>query len=169
MRLFRSSLIAACAAVLVAAPATLLAQFPAEVEPGSRVRIHLPETHRQMDGPSHRQLLRGTVESVTPDTLRLTIPGAFGALAIPRASMQRLEVSRGRPNRLSSATERAVGGAIAGALFFALTNDPDLLGGPKYRSDWEAAGVGAAWGAGFGVFLGVLFPHERWRRIRLTP
>ena len=45
-------------------------------------------------------------------------------------------------------------------------NDPRRSGGPAYRTDWRAAGVGASWGAGIGALTGMLFPHERWGRVR---
>jgi len=37
---------------------------------------------------------------------------------------------------------------MGGAILFGLLNDPRRTGGPHYRTDWRAAGVGAAWGAG---------------------
>ena len=114
-----------------------------------------------------RQLLRGSVEAVGADTLRLSIPGTFGAVAVPRESMHRLDVSRGWPSRAESAFDQAPGGAIGGAIFWALMNDPRRSGGPHYRTDWRAAGVGAAWGAGIAAAIGYIFPHERWRRVRL--
>ena len=153
-------------ASLGTAPTALRAQFPSDVQVGARVRLWLPEPYRQAEGPLRRQLLRGTVEGLTPDTLRLAIPGSAGALDVSRASMHRLEVSRG-VSRPASAVERAVGGAIGGAITWALMNDPRRTGGPSYRTDWQAAGVGAAWGAGFGALTGILFPHERWHRVRL--
>jgi hypothetical protein len=148
---------------LLAAPCLAIAQFPAEVQPGARVRVWIPETTRQEEGPYRRQLLRGTVESVD-GTLRLRVPGTAGSLAIPRAAVRRLDVSRG-VSRGASAVERAVGGAIGGAITFALLNDPRRRGGPHYRTDWRAAGVGAAWGGGIGAVIGFAFPHERWRRV----
>lgn len=167
MRTPRTLLLVAVALVgLTTVPTALPAQFPADVRVGGRVRLWLPEPHRQSEGPTRRQLLRGTIEELGADTLRLRIPGAVGAIAIPRASMRRLEVSRGT-SRPASAGERAVGGAIGGAVSWALLNDPRRSGGPHYRTDWRAAGVGAAWGAGIGALTGILFPHERWRRVRL--
>jgi hypothetical protein len=148
---------------LLAAPCLAIAQFPAEVQPGTRVRVWIPETSRQEEGPYRRQLLRGTVESVD-GTLRLRVPGTAGSLAIPRAAVRRLDVSRG-VSRGASAVERAIGGAIGGAITFALLNDPRRRGGPHYRTDWRAAGVGAAWGGGIGAVIGFAFPHERWRRV----
>ncbi len=123
--------------VLLAAARVANAQFPAEVRPGTRVRVWIPEMPRQEEGPYRRQLLRGTVESVDGGSLRLRIPGV----------------------------ERAVGGAIGGAITLALLNDPRRRGGPHYRTDWRAAGVGAAWGGGIGAVVGLAFPHERWHRV----
>jgi hypothetical protein len=168
MRPLRTPLLVAVALVgLTTAPTALRAQFPPDVQAGARVRLWLPEPHRQAEGPARRQLLRGTIEGLAADTLRLAIPGAVGPIAIPRASLRRLEVSRG-VSRPTSAVERAVGGAIGGAVFWALLNDPRRSGGPHYRTDWRAAGVGAAWGAGIGALTGLFFPYERWRRVRLS-
>jgi hypothetical protein len=152
------------ASLLIAAPGFAGAQFPAAVQSGARVRVWVPEPTRQEEGPQRRQLLRGTVESVDGSIVRLRIPGTAGALAIPRASVRRLDVSRG-VSRGASMVERAVGGAIGGAILFALLNDPDRSGGPHYRTDWRAAGVGAAWGGGIGAIVGLTFPHEHWRRV----
>lgn len=157
----RHLLLALC---LLAAPPSAAAQFPASVHTGTRVRVWIAEPYRQQEGPVRRQLLRGTVESVVGEDLRLTVPGTSGALAVPRATIRRLDVSRG-VSRGASMIERAVGGAIGGAVLFALMNDPNRSGGPHYRTDWRAAGVGAAWGGGIGAVLGVVFPHESWRRV----
>lgn len=167
MRALRTPLLIAIAlAAFTIAPSALPAQFAPEVQVGARVRLWLPEPHRQAEGPWRRQLLRGTIEGLDGDTLRLAIPGALGTIAIPRTSMHRLEVSRG-VSRPATAVERAVGGAMGGAISWALMNDPRRSGGPHYRTDWQAAGVGAAWGAGIGALTGLLFPHERWHRVRL--
>jgi len=148
---------------LVAIPGFAVAQFPAEVQPGARVRVWIPETARQEQGPDRRQLLRGTVESVDA-ALHLRVPGTTGSLAIQRGSVRRLDVSRG-VSRGASMVERAVGGAIAGALTLAALNDPQRASGPHFRTDWEAAGVGAAFGAGFGAVVGLIWPYERWHRV----
>ena len=148
------------------APGALRAQVHPDVQVGTRVRVWLPETHRQDEGPEHRQLLRGTVESVVSDTIHIMIPSAIGTVAIPRNSMRRLEISHGI-SRPESMAERAIGGALGGAVTWALLNDPRRSGGPHYRTDWRAAGVGAAWGAGIGAIVGFIIPHERWHRVRL--
>ena len=164
----RSIIVLACAiAGLGTSPAALRAQFPADVPVGARVRVWLPESYRQEEGPLRRQLLRGSVNAIAGDTLLLSIPGAAGAVAIPRVTMRRLELSRG-VSRPVSAVERAIGGAIGGAITYAVLNDPRRRGGPHYRTDWRAAGVGASWGAGIGAVVGFVFPHERWHRVRLS-
>jgi hypothetical protein len=152
------------AIMLVVAPSIAGAQFPDAVQRGTRVRVWVPEPTRQENGPPRRQLVRGTVESVDSGMLRLRVPGTIGSVGIPRASVRRLDVSRG-VSRGASMVERAAGGAIGGAITYALMNDPRRTGGPHYRRDWRAAGVGAAWGAGIGAAIGFIFPHERWRRV----
>ena len=149
--------------LLLAAPVVAAAQFPDAVRPGTRVRVWIPEPSRQQEGPYRRQLVRGTVESVD-GSLRLRVPGTSGTLVIPRGSIRRLDVSNG-VSRPVSMVERAVGGAIGGAITYALMNDPRRRGGPHYRTDWRAAGVGAAWGGGIGAAIGLAFPHEHWRRV----
>ena len=142
------------------------AQFPDRVQPGVRVRVWLPEPHPQDNAPWRRQLLRATVSGAANDVLRLTVPGTEGTLAVPRSGIRRLDVSLGR-NRAASAFERAVGFAIVGALWTALLNDPGRTDWPSHESDWRAAGEGAIGGAVIGAVIGLAFPTERWRRVRL--
>lgn len=151
-------------AALLAAPSISAAQY-SWIEPGTRVRVWLPEPFQQMEGPARRQLLRGTVVSNQGGVLRLSIPGTTGELAIPVGTVRKLDVSRGVSRPLSM-IERAIGGAVGGATTFALMNDPRRRGGPHYRTDWRAAGVGASWGAGIGAVIGLVFPHEHWARAR---
>jgi len=149
---------------LLVLPAIASAQFPAEVRPGTRVEVWLPETTRQENGPARRQVLRGNVESVQGTMLRLSVPATAGSLAIPRSAVRRMYVSKG-VSRGASMVERAIGGAIGGAISFALLNDPRRRGGPHYHTDWRAAGVGASWGGGIGTIVGFAFPYERWHRV----
>lgn len=147
-------------------PAIAAAQFPG-VRTGDRVRVWLPERYSQMDGPWRRLVLRGTVEAVAGDTLRLGISGAYGSLAVPRATIRRMELSRGWPRRIPSGIERAIGGAIGGAIALALENDPYGSEWPHYKRDWRAAEEGAKYGAMIGFAIGFMFPHEQWKRVRL--
>jgi hypothetical protein len=152
--------------LLIASAATAAAQFDARVKPGVRVRAWLPEPHQQDRGPWRRQLLRATVSDVGGDTLRLVVPGTTGSVAIARADIRRLDVSRGT-SRVTSAFERAIAFAITFAISTALENDPGSNEWPNYTRDWRAAGEGAKWGAAFGAVVGFAFPTERWRKVRL--
>jgi len=158
--------IAAAAAALLFLPVLSQAQFPERVQAGVRVRVWLPEAHRQEQGPWRRQQLRATVAGVSTDTLRLSVPGTEGTLAVPRAAVRRLDVSRG-VSRGASAVERAIGFAIAGAITAAVENDPSSTKWPHYNRTWRAAEEGAKWGAVIGAAVGFVFPTERWRRVRL--
>lgn len=149
------------------APVVANAQFPERVQSGARIRVWVPEPYMQEQGPWRRQQLRGTVASVTPDTLHLTVPGTDGTLAVARSSIRRLDISRGRPSRVASAFERAFAGAIVGAISVALDNDPTGSEWPHYSRDWRAAEEGAKWGAAIGAAVGFILPTERWRRVRL--
>lgn len=154
-------------AVLLVSPPVVAAQFPADVATGARVQVWLPEAWRQENGPGHRLIVRGNVAGVTGDSIRLSIPGTTGTITVPRNDIRRMYLSRGEPSRVASALERGVGAAIVGALVWGLTNDPDRSDPPNYSSDWRAAGVGAAWAGGVGAAVGLIWPHERWRRVRL--
>ncbi len=154
------------AAMLVAGTLPAAAQFPESVQPSARVRVWLPEAQQQENGPWRRQQLRATVAGVGNDTLRLTVPGTAGTLAVARADISRLDVSRGT-SRVASAFERALGFAVAGAMSTALRNNPGGSRWPSYDRDWRAAGEGAKWGAALGAVIGFVLPTERWGRVRL--
>ena len=145
------------------------AQFPTDIHPGVRVRVSLPEPWRQATSPGKRLQLRGIVESISQDTLRLTVPGAVGTLSVASSTIRRLEISRGAPSRAATAFERAIAGAFSGAIATAAANDPYGREWPNYRRDWRAAGAGATYGAIGGAVVGFILPTERWRRVRLVP
>lgn len=160
------SRIVAATAMLAICANSARAQFPQQVQPGVRVRVWLPEPQQQREQPWRRQLLRATVNEVNGDILQLRVPGANGVLTVSRNDLRRLDVSRGT-SRAASAIERAIGFAITGAISAALDNDPAGRRWPHYRRDWRAAEEGAKWGAAFGAVVGIVFPTERWRRVRL--
>src|SRR5688572_15632498 len=124
--------------VLMSGVAT--AQSSDRLQPGVRVRVWVPEPWLQEDqSPWRRQLLRGTLASVTTDSLHIAVPGTEGTLSVARSSVTRFDVSRGRPSRGATAVERAFAGAIVGAISVALHNDPYGSKWPNYSRDWRAA------------------------------
>ena len=133
------------------------AQFPTDVAVGSRVRVMLPDSVRQAWGP-RVQWVHGGVEALATDTLYLRVHATASPLAVPRASIKRMERSIGVPPRLES----AVRGALAGAFWLGLFS---LAGQDSFWNDKVTEGVVA--GALIGFSFGAIFPTERWRRIRL--
>jgi hypothetical protein len=166
MRYEFNSTTALVATLLIIGTTSASAQFPADVRPGVRVRVWLPEAQQQENTPWRRQLLRATVGDIGNDSLRLMVPGTAGSLMLARADIRRLDVSRGT-SRVASAFERAFGFAVVGAISTALRNDPGGTEWPNFRSDWRAAGEGAKWGAAIGAVVGLVLPTERWRRVRV--
>jgi hypothetical protein len=140
------------------------AQWPANVAPGARVRVRLPEVQYQETTP-RGHLLRGRVTALTPDTLYLAITDSVGPLALPRPLIQRLDLSRGVPSRGASALRQ---GVIAGALLAltsVLLNEVD----DNPADAGEAALVGGGIGFATGAILGAIFPRERWKKVRISP
>ena len=143
------------------------AQYPAEVAAGVRVRLLLPDSVRQAPLQPRQQVLLGTVARLGGDTLYVAVPGTTGALAVPRASVQGLSISRGVPSRPESALRRGLEWAVAGALTFVIAHQTDDGDGGRFDSAGEAAAVGAGIGFGIGAVVGAISPSERWRRLRL--
>jgi hypothetical protein len=131
--------------------------------PGARVQVQVPERQYQFD--IHRgQMLRGKVRGISADTLYLAVADSIGPLAIPRRLIQHAYLSRGVPSGGESAIRRGIGGAIGGVLvgwvIGALDDDID---------NGDAALIGGAIGLGTGALFGVLFPQERWKRMKWEP
>lgn len=141
----------------------LAAQWPAEIAPGTRVQVRLPETQYQFGG-SRGHLLRGRVTALSPDTLYLAVTDSIGPLAIPRLLVDKLAFSRGVPSRAGSALKRGLlSGALSALLlwgFAKLDNDPDDAG--------EALLVGGGVGFATGAIFGALYPRERWKSLDMV-
>jgi hypothetical protein len=140
-----------------------LAQAPAPVQPGQRVRVQ--------STVAHTPVLIGAVEAIGADTLVVRHDdgaGAGVATAIPLSSIARLQVSRGRHSKWLTGLVLGAGvGAAAGAIIGAATHDEnDFL--------FSAAGdavLGAIVltpvGALTGMVIGLLVKTERWRTVPL--
>lgn len=151
---------------LVANAAPLLAQSPEALPPGSRVRLAIADTVRQVPIGRRAQLIYGTVTATTDDTLYLTVPNTSGSLAVPRTSLKALAISKGLPSRSRSIAVSGAQFALAGAAEFlalhAIQRDDRAFG-----SNGRAALVGGGVGLALGVFFGARGPVERWRDIPL--
>jgi len=137
------------------------AQWPSEVAPGARVQVRLPEAEFQSSG-RRGHLIRGRVARLAQDSLYLAVTDSVGPLAIPRGLIQRLDISRGRPSRTTSAVIQGLRLGLVVALLAGLVNDDD-----SGHSFGEAALIGGGVGFAFGAVLGALRPEERWRRVRV--
>lgn len=154
----------ALASLVLATARPLAAQFPTGVAVGSRVRVMLPDSLRQVWGP-RVQWLHGGVEAVNTDTLYLRVHATASPVAIPRKSIKRMERSVGVPTRVES----GIRGAFAGAFWLGVIA---LVGQRAAKTDpysfWnEEIREGVVAGALIGFSFGAIFPTERWRRIRL--
>jgi hypothetical protein len=144
----------------------LSAQWPEEITPGARIRVRLPEVQYQLDGP-RGQPIRGRVTNLSTDTIHLAVGDSVGSLAIPRLLIQRIDVSRGSPSRGMSALQRGavsgVIGALYGLLAAGLYEDSDGI------DEAESALIGGGVGLAVGAVFGAIWPHERWKRVKLKP
>ena len=146
------------------AAATLSAQWPASITPGTRVRVRLPEVQYQ-EGTHRGHLLRGRVTALAPDTLYLAVTDSLGPLAVPRTLVEHLDISRGVPSRATSALRRGLLAGAGTALLLVLFNEMD--DGSDRTSPGTAALVGAGVGVSLGALVGALYPRERWASVRV--
>ena len=148
-------------------PAIAQGQLASAVTEGVRVRVTIPDGFRQRAWEGRQALVHGNVARVTSDSLYLTLPNAAGTVGIDRLQIKKLAVSRGMQNPVESALVRGIGGAIvSGASSFIryhLTPEDDR----GRDSAGESAAKSAAYGFGVGAFIGVLFPTEKWKKVRL--
>ena len=137
--------------------ATVSAQGPTHVAPGTRVRVTVA-------GPVPRVMI-GTCGALTDSTLEI---GPDPSSTIPLAGIARLESSRGRRASLWGGGVGLVLGAAVGAAAGCSVNRDDygvFCGG---QSDTKVA-VGAVLGAAAGAFLGGrLLRRERWSEVELA-
>jgi hypothetical protein len=143
---------------------SLAAQWPAQIVPGSRVRVRLPEKQYQLAG-SRGHLLRGRVTALSPDTLYLAVTDSIGPLAIPRGLIDQLALSRGVPSRTQNAIKRGLLSGVSTALLFAGLSELDDSSGRWGTED--AALLGGAVGFATGAIFGALWPQERWKSLHL--
>jgi hypothetical protein len=136
--------------------ASVVAQPPAELTPGTRVRLRAPGVLTDR--------YTGTVLSRTGDTLVVT--GRAGAsVRIPFAALTSLEVSRGK-SRSRGALRGAASGAPIGGVALGLVGD-DPAGQSAVGGRAEAVGAGVLAGGLWGALIGAIVGAERWERYDL--
>jgi hypothetical protein len=146
----------------IAGPAT--AQFPAPVSAGVRIRVRAAPPGRGRLELWSIHWLRGTVTRLSSDTLFLNSTDRPGVYAIPRGSIERLDVSAGRRSRPESALRCGV--AFAAGSFLLFSALPPLSASAERRHGRLMVGR-VLGGAALGMVAGALVPLERWRRVPL--
>jgi hypothetical protein len=146
------------AALVVAAPFTLLAQQESLLAPGERVRVTAPSIG------VHERVC--TFSALRRDTALVMDRGTL--LALPLASVTKLEVSRGRGSR---AGKGAVIGLLVGTGAGAALGVIDLAGEDEVAEYLFVfyAGLGGGVGALLGAVLGAVSRVDRWEPVRLYP
>lgn len=132
------------------------AQSVAGLPNGARVRITLPDSVRQAPFTPRARTVIGTVARATTDTLWLHVAGP-DTLRVPRATLSRIDVSRGVSRTRSAVEQGALLGLSIGLSLGVATNNGEV------RRD--AIGIGAV-AAVLGAFLGALRPYEHWATAR---
>lgn len=160
----RRSIFMLVLAVSAFVPCTAAAQVQDRLEQGTRIRVWLAPQSRAVEGAAREQRIRGTLSSFTSDSLTVSIHPEAAPLTIAWPGVKRLDRSRGVPSPLESALWRGVQMAALGAVEFAILDRSES----RFGSTGKAMLVGGATGAGVGMALGLLFPQERWSRIRLA-
>jgi hypothetical protein len=159
----RSILLAAIALLVLAPGDVTLAQRPAAVSTGQRVRVHWMESIR-------RRRAIGTVVEVRSDSLVLAQPAGVRTLALARLDRIDIRVPRSRARAaVRGGGLGLLGGFVVGAAvggYAATRCEPradDMcsfgraVGGPVW---------GMMFGLPFGAIIGAGSPGRRWQRVR---
>ena len=163
-------LVAAAAAAEAAAEAlptrvAAAAQAPASLPVGTRVRVEVRGDDAYRITLSRRRE-SGAIAAWSADSLVLD-RGARGALAIPLATVERIDASRG--SSVWGGVGRGAAFGLLGSVVAALVAFPILDNSPGEENAWLAfyvVGGGLIVGPTVGAVVGASFPTERWERRR---
>ena len=147
------ALLAVSACSLSHAADSTLAPRPLTV--GDRARVHGSAGVLGNTNVSRRSRV-GTISSIEPDTLRLEGRRHEGTIAIPTASIERVDVSDGNRPRSEGALLGGVGGLLLGVFVGLTASDVDL---PRSLVIGATGGIGAAVGSVVGAIVG---GPQRW-------
>jgi hypothetical protein len=140
------------------------AQWPANLTPGTRIRVRLPEVQYQ-ETLRRGHLIRGRVTALAPDTLYLAVTDSVGPLAVPRSLIHKVDLSRGVPSRGANALRQGIiQGALSALMLVLIVELED-----RQHDTGEAALIGGGIGFATGAIFGALFPRERWKSLRISP
>ncbi|NIN73076.1 MAG: hypothetical protein GTO46_14345 [Gemmatimonadetes bacterium] len=149
----------------LAAPTTLIAQQEPPVQAGDRVRVTAPTIDPDM--------LVGTLVSLRADTCVLKVDDLWLPLALPRTSVTKLEVQRGRKSKAGlGAGVGFVTGAVIGGLLGSYWGQESCgwMEIPCIKKPAAtvlgALGFGLA-GAGIGALVGSRIRVDRWEEVPL--
>lgn len=133
------------------------AQSLGRLEPGARVRL--------LADVVAPEPVVGILVALDGDTMALRLDGRDEVARVPRESLGKLEVSRGRRSRGRGARMGALVGFAIGAIA--------VLATPCDADCWDMRGAGVAVlgaaGAGLGATIGLAIPPgERWESVPIT-
>ncbi len=171
-----ATILVAILAIVPLASATAQVQRP-PIEPGTRVRISHECGTRTLYGGATRVDCRtdkGTIAVLTADSVVLTIGESATQLAVPLASVNRLEVVRGQKSNVGTgAGIGLVVGMVAGAVWgYAIVDECDFcknesgIGGREESVVLGALILGLG-GTVFGALIGASSKTDRWREVPL--
>jgi hypothetical protein len=131
---------------------------------GARVRVW-----NERDRLSGVLSTRGIVLGISPDTLLITEEWTESPLAIPMASVSRIDVSRGviprRTGILRGAKRGFVVGVMASPLLILERRKAGDGGTEWLKNVAYSLAISGAHGAAVGGFLGTTLRHTRWERV----
>ena len=170
-----ATILVAILAFVPLASATAQVQRP-PIEPGTRVRISHECGTRTLYGGATRidcRTDKGTIAALTADSVVLRIGEPATQLAVSLASVNRLEVVRGRKSNVGTgAGIGLVVGMVAGAVFgyasfeecVSFCIGPDIDRGENAVLGAAIFGLG---GTVFGALIGASSKTERWEEVPL--
>jgi hypothetical protein len=150
------------AALLLAAPFTLLAQQESVLTPGDRIRVTAPSIGIEQ--------LVCTLSAFSPDSVVVEDRGTL--LSLPLASVTKLDVYRGQRSKAGKgAVTGLLVGTGAGTLFGLIAAAASDVEETEYALGGALifAGLGGGVGALIGAAVGQRRPVDRWEPVLLYP
>jgi hypothetical protein len=148
-------------ALFLTRPFELAAQQEPPVQAGDRVRVRATRlSPRYVDG---------TLLSLSPDSFVIRVEDRAERLAIPLASLKKLEVRRGRKSHWvrGALVGLAFGAAMGSVAFHGLFGRDCAVGSQEWCWVQARTLLGAVMGTGIGAGVGASITSERWEAVPL--